>query len=161
MSYQMTRSSKFNRSFKQKKEVAEKKGEKQLHLGRTRIEYAHLRSLRWWFHWCPSPKYEKNIELLKFSIKFDLDSRESWLGQDWTIQFSEKCEKVRNAARERTGGLWKSIIDLKRKKKIWFTTSDCRGHLLGQSFVSSGCWRCLLQDEGYSGSRPHLFPGLY
>ena len=37
----------------------------------------------------------------------------------------------------------------------------CRGHLLGQSFASSGCGRCLLQDEDHSGSRPHSFPGLY
>ena len=35
----------------------------------------------------------------------------------------------------------------------------CRGHLLGQSFVSSGWGRCLLQDEDHSGSRPHSFPG--
>ena len=38
--------------------------------------------------------------------------------------------------------------------------SPCRGHLLGQSFASSGCGRCLLQDENHSGRRPHSFPGL-
>ena len=37
---------------------------------------------------------------------------------------------------------------------------NCRGHLLGQSFVSSDRGRDLLQDEDHSGSRPHLFPGL-
>ena len=37
----------------------------------------------------------------------------------------------------------------------------CRDHLLGQSFAPSGCGRCPLQDEDYSGSRPHSFPGLY
>ena len=38
---------------------------------------------------------------------------------------------------------------------------ECSGRLLGQSFVSSGCWRGPLQDEGHSGSHPHSFPGLY
>ena len=33
-------------------------------------------------------------------------------------------------------------------------------HLLGQSFASSVCVRCLLQDEGHSGSRPYSFLGL-
>ena len=37
--------------------------------------------------------------------------------------------------------------------------TDCGGHLLGQSFASCGCGRCLLQDEDHSGSRPHSFPG--
>ena len=37
---------------------------------------------------------------------------------------------------------------------------DCRGQLLGQSFVSSGSARGLLQDEDHSGSHPHSFPGL-
>ena len=36
----------------------------------------------------------------------------------------------------------------------------CRGVLLGQSFVSSGRGRGLLQDEDHSGSRPRSFPGL-
>ena len=39
-------------------------------------------------------------------------------------------------------------------------SSECRGHLLGQSFVSSGCGRCLLQDEDHSGSYPLSFLGL-
>ena len=38
---------------------------------------------------------------------------------------------------------------------------SCHGHLFGQSFASSGCGRCLLQDEGYSVIRPHSFPGSY
>ena len=36
----------------------------------------------------------------------------------------------------------------------------CRGHLLGQSFVSSDRGRGPLQDEDHSGSCPRLFPGL-
>ena len=39
--------------------------------------------------------------------------------------------------------------------------TKCHGDLFGQSFASSGCRRCLLQDEDHSGSRPHSFPGLY
>ena len=38
--------------------------------------------------------------------------------------------------------------------------SQCGGHLLGQSFASSGCGRSQHQDEDHSGSRPHSFPGL-
>ena len=38
---------------------------------------------------------------------------------------------------------------------------SCRGHLLGQNFVSSDRGRGPLQDEDHSGSRPHSFPGLY
>ena len=33
----------------------------------------------------------------------------------------------------------------------------CRGLLQGQSFASSGCERCLFQDEDHSGSRPLSF----
>ena len=40
-------------------------------------------------------------------------------------------------------------------------TNICRGHILGQNFVSSDCGRGPLQDEDHSGSRPHSFPGLY
>ena len=39
--------------------------------------------------------------------------------------------------------------------------SPCRGLILGQSFPSSGCGRCLLQDEDHSGSPGHSFSGLY
>ena len=39
-----------------------------------------------------------------------------------------------------------------------FLHSSCRGHLLGQSFVSSGCWRGLLQDEDYSGESSSFVP---
>ena len=41
-----------------------------------------------------------------------------------------------------------------------FCMFDCHGDLFGQTFASSGCRRCLLQDEDHSGSRPHSFPGL-
>ena len=44
---------------------------------------------------------------------------------------------------------------------ILWSFRRCRGLLPGQSFASSGCWRCPLQDEDYSESRPHSFPGLY
>ena len=37
----------------------------------------------------------------------------------------------------------------------------CHDNLLGQNFVQSGRGRCLLQDEGHSGSRPHSFPGWF
>ena len=42
-----------------------------------------------------------------------------------------------------------------------FTISYCRGHLPGLSLVLSGSARGSLQDEDHSGSRLHLFPGLY
>ena len=35
------------------------------------------------------------------------------------------------------------------------------GDPFGQNFASSGCRRCLLQDEDHSGSRPHSFPDFY
>ena len=38
---------------------------------------------------------------------------------------------------------------------------NCHGNLQGQSFVSSGFGRRLLQDEDHSESLPHSFPGLY
>ena len=60
---------------------------------------------------------------------------------------------------------------IKRHTMVWFHASHtlyhsmaivwCHGGLLGQSFASSGCRRCLHQDEDHSGSRPHSFPGLY
>ena len=37
----------------------------------------------------------------------------------------------------------------------------CHSPFLCQSFVPSDRGRDLLQDEDHSGSRPHLFPGLY
>ena len=37
---------------------------------------------------------------------------------------------------------------------------NCRGLLLGKSFASSSCVRCLFQNEDYSGSCPHSFPDL-
>ena len=37
----------------------------------------------------------------------------------------------------------------------------CRGRLLGQRFVPTGCGRDPLQDEDHSGSRPHSFPGYF
>ena len=45
-------------------------------------------------------------------------------------------------------------------KAISGVNYHCHDNLLGQSFVQSGRGRCLLQDEGHSGSRPHSFPGF-
>ena len=53
-----------------------------------------------------------------------------------------------------------------RWETVWYllrfsTVPNCRGPLLGQSFVSSGRGRGPLQVEDHSGSRPHSFPGLF
>ena len=52
---------------------------------------------------------------------------------------------------------------LRNVKRCWCTNrrTMCRGLLLDQRFVSSGCGRCPLQDEDHSGNRPYSFPGLY
>ena len=52
-------------------------------------------------------------------------------------------------------------INEERVRKNPFFVPSCRGHLLGQSFVSSDRGRGPLQDEDHSGSRPLSFPGLY
>ena len=55
------------------------------------------------------------------------------------------------SSKRRNGKLRLSVVAI-----FW-----CRGHLLGQNFVSSDRERGPLQDEDHSGSRPHSFPGLY
>ena len=50
--------------------------------------------------------------------------------------------------------------DFSHRDSLSELLSPCRSQLLGQSFVWSGCGRCLLQDEDHSGSRPHSFPGF-
>ena len=47
------------------------------------------------------------------------------------------------------------VDDFKKKFIATF-----RGRLLVQIFASSGCGRCLLQNEVRSGSRPRAFPRL-
>ena len=44
-------------------------------------------------------------------------------------------------------------------KRVDFWKAECRGLLLGQSFVLSDRGRDPLQDEDHSGSRPNSFPG--
>ena len=46
-------------------------------------------------------------------------------------------------------------------RNIFAFVGVCRGHLPGQSFLSSGYGRSPLQDEDHSGNCPRSFPSLY
>ena len=51
--------------------------------------------------------------------------------------------------------------NVRNKSGMCYSPTDYRRCLpLGQTFASSGCGRCLFQDEDHSGSRPHSFLAL-
>ena len=62
-------------------------------------------------------------------------------------------------------GLWTNVESIiftvtSENSKRNLALPTCHGHLLAQSFASSGCRNCLDQYEDHSGSPPHSFPGL-